>query len=48
MEKEYIITASYSARLVRFIYNLRMVEPIGGACKQNVAIGDKETVVVEL
>ena len=50
MEKEYIITASYSARLARHVYNLYiyMVELIGGACKQNGTIGDKETVAVEL
>ena len=44
MENEYIITASYSARLVRFT----CIESIGGAYKQNGAIGDKETVTVEL
>ena len=44
MEKEDIVTGSYSARLVRHIAIQSMVESIGGACKQNGAIGDKETV----
>ena len=42
MEKEYIVTASYSA--------IQVGKAIGGACKQNgaIAIGDKETVALEL
>ena len=48
MEKEDIVTGSYSARLVRHIAIQSMVESIGGACKQNGAIGDKETVALEL
>ena len=49
MEKEYVITASYSARLSRYsIFIIYIVESIGRACKQNGAIGDKEIVAIEL